>query len=143
MSDNMKKINVEDVSHYLTLVLIVVLIAALVIIVILPNTETRSICKGFQYFLFLDQKMTESGYTVELLNGVRDIEIKSVSIDGTNLGIASQSVASGEKFAIESSKDPTTRRINETFGNKLYLTYDIVDGIKDNVDFATCTGRVQ
>ena len=143
VSDRMKKINVEDVSRYLTLVLIAILIVALVIIVILPNTETKSICTGFQYFLFLDQKMTESSYTVELLNGVRDIEVKGILLDGLDLGINSQQVASGEKFTLQSSKDPTTRNVNDTFVNKLLITYDIIDGIKDNKDVATCTGRVQ
>ena len=139
----MNKNSVEDISRYLTLVLIAVLIIALVIVIILPNTETRSVCTGFQYFLFLDQKMTENSYYVELLNGVRDIEVKDASLDGVDLGITSQQVASGEKFTLESPKDPTTRNVNDTFGSKLHLTYDIVSGIKDNTDFATCTGRVQ
>ena len=139
----MKKISVEDISLYLTVVLIGVLAMALIIVVILPNTETRSTCTGFQYFLFLDQKMTDSSYTVELLNGVRDISVKRTSIDGIDLGVTAQNVGSGEKFTIQSSKDPTTRSVNDTFGGKLYVSYDIVDGIKDNFDFATCTGRVQ
>ena len=139
----MRKTNPEDVLHYLTFVLIAVLIIALVIIIILPNTGTKSICTGFQYFLFLDQKMTDSSYTVELLNGVRDIEVKSASLDGLDFGISSQQVPSGEKFTLQSSKDPTTKTVNETFGNKLLITYDIIDGIKGNTDFATCTGRIQ
>ena len=139
----MKRFDIEMLSRYLTLALIAVLIIALVIVVILPNTETKSACKGFQYFIFLDQKMTESSYTAELLNGVRDINVQSASIDGLGLGINAQKVGSGEKFTLTSSKDPTTRHVNDTFGNKLYVTYDIVDGINDNTDFATCTGRVQ
>lgn len=141
--DSMKKINVEDILHYLTITLIAVLIIALVLIVILPNTQTKSVCTGFQYFLFLDQKMTGSSYTVELLNGVRDIEVKSASIDGMNLGITNPRVGSGEKFTLTISTEPTPRKANETFGDKLLITYDIVDGIKQNTDLATCTGRVQ
>ena len=139
----MNKIDVEDISRYSTLALIIVLIIALVIVVILPNTETKSTCTGFQYFLFLDQKMTDSSYTVELLNGVRDIDVKGASLDGLDIGIAGQQVAAGEKFILESSKDPTIRKTNETFGNKLLIAYDIVDGIKENSDMAMCTGRVQ
>ena len=139
----MKRFDIEMLSRYITLALIAVLIIALVIVVILPNIETKSVCKGFQYFIFLDQKMTESSYTAELLNGVRDINVKSASIDGLDLGVTAQNVGSGEKFTLTGSKDPTTRHVNDTFGNKLYVTYDIVDGINDNTDFATCTGRVQ
>ena len=139
----MRKTNPEDILRYLTFVLIAVLILALVIIIILPNTGTKSTCTGFQYFLFLDQKMTDSSYTVELLNGVRDIEVKSASLDGLDFGINNQQVPSGEKFTLQSSKDPTVKMVNDTFGNKLLITYDIIDGIKGNTDFATCTGRVQ
>ncbi len=142
-NDSMEKINVDDILRYLTLALIAVLIVALAVVVILPNTETRSTCRGLQYFLFLDQKMTESGYAVELLNGVRDIEVKTASIDGTDIGAALQAVASGEKFVIESQRNPAGKKINETFSSRLLIAYDIVDGIKDNTDSAICTGRVQ
>ena len=139
----MIKSDVENISRYLTIALIMFLIIALLVIVILPNTGTKSICTGFQYFLFLDQKMTENSYTVELLNGVRDIEVKGVYIDGLDLEIDGQMVVAGEKFTIESSKDPTVRKTNETFDNKLLVKYDIVNGINENSDIGTCTGRIQ
>ena len=137
----MTRTDIDSMTRYLTMALMAFLIVALLIVVILPNTETRSTCTGFQYFVFLDQKMTSSGYSMELLNGIRDIDIKSASLDGVDLDMAGQRVPAGDVLLLESSV--SSRKANETFVNKISVSYDIVDGIKDNTDFATCTGRVQ
>ncbi len=137
----MTRTDIDSMTRYLTMALMAFLIVALLIVVILPNTETRSTCTGFQYFVFLDQKMTSSGYSMELLNGIRDIDIKSASLDGVDLDMAGQRVPAGDVLLLESSV--SSRKANETFVNKISVSYDIVNGIKDNTDFATCTGRVQ
>jgi len=137
----MTRTDIDSMTRYLTMALMAFLIVALLIVVILPNTETRSTCTGFQYFVFLDQKMTSSGYSMELLNGIRDIDIKSASLDGVDLDMAGQRVPAGDVLLLESYV--SSRKANETFVNKISVSYDIVDGIKDNTDFATCTGRVQ
>ena len=137
----MTRTDIDSMTRYLTMALMAFLIVALLIVVILPNTETRSTCTGFQYFVFLDQKMTSSGYSMELLNGIRDIDIKSASLDGVDLDMAGQRVPAGDVLLLESYV--SSRKANETFVNKISVSYDIVNGIKDNTDFATCTGRVQ
>ncbi|HLC77490.1 MAG TPA: hypothetical protein VJH04_04775, partial [archaeon] len=63
------------------------------------------------------------------------------SLDGVDLDMAGQRVPAGDVLLLESSV--SSRKANETFVNKISVSYDIVDGIKDNTDFATCTGRVQ
>ena len=131
--------NTETVAKYLWMVLIAVVIAVAVVIVFQPG-ETRSTCSGFQYFVFLDQKLTPSAYSLELLNGVRDVKIKSATLEGSDIG-ASLDVNSGDTFVINSSKNVNVKT-GDSFRYRVTVEYD-TSGIKDNKDSAVCTGIVQ
>lgn len=137
------KFGPDILTKYLTVGLIVIVIAALFLIVILPATETRSVCTGFQYVVFLNQKMAQDQYSVELLNGVGDITVNKATLNGVDLGITVMDVSSGERVILTSTKDPTDKKADETFSHELLIFYDVKDGIKDNKDTATCTGKVQ
>ncbi|MBI4174154.1 MAG: hypothetical protein HY517_00790 [Candidatus Aenigmarchaeota archaeon] len=137
------KLSPDSVMKYAWVALIIALIAVVVVVVVIPATETKSSCTGFQYFLFLNQKMTEGSYEIELLNGVSDVRVDSVSVDGVNIGAASAEVKAGEKFLLSSANDPTGKRVDETFAARISVLYDIKGGILNNRDSATCTGRVQ
>ena len=123
--------------------LVVVLIVVLAVVIILPATEAKSRCTGFQYFVFLSQKLSEDSYSMELLNGVSDIHVNSATVDGVNIGISSLDVGAGDSFLIMSARDPTGKKIDETFSMRLSVMYDIKNGINNNRDTAACTGRVQ
>lgn len=135
--------NPDSVMKYAWVALIVVLIAVVVVVVVLPTTETKSTCSGFQYFLFLNQKMAEGSYELELLNGVSDVKVNSVTVDGVNIGSASIDVLAGEKLLLSSVHDPTGKRVDDTFAARVSILYDMKGGILNNRDSATCTGRVQ
>lgn len=133
--------DIDAIAKYAWIALLVVIIAAVVLIVLLP-AEIRSACTGFQYFVFLSQKTDEDMYQIELLNGPRDVSISGMSVNGIEMAAAAD-VAAGEKFILTSSLDPTAQKIGEAFAYKVYVRYDINGGIKDNADAATCTGRIQ
>lgn len=135
--------NPDSVMKYAWVALIIVLIGVVIVVIVLPGIETKSACTGFQYFVFLNQKMSEDGYSLELLNGVSDIKVNGVSVDGVNIGAASIDVKSGDKFLITSARDPTAKRADEAFSSRVSILYDVKDGILNNRDSATCTGRVQ
>lgn len=128
-------------AKYSWITLVVVVIAA-VIFIVFPDSETRSVCTGFQYFVFLSQKMTESIYQVELLNGPRDVAVKEWAINGIKMN-SNAGVKAGESFILTSSLDPTSQKSGETFSYQFWIDYDIKNGITENRDTATCTGRVQ
>ena len=136
------RLDPDLIAKYVWIALIVVMIAAIFVVIVLPNTETRSTCKGFQYFLFLDQKMTPDNYQVEILNGPRDITITDWSINGIKMS-GNLDVNAGDNFILTSSSDPTDKRADEVFSYKLTASYDIKNGISGNRDIATCTGKVQ
>lgn len=136
------KLNPDVLMKYAWAALIVVVIVVLVVVVILPGIQMKSTCTGFQYFVFLNQKMTEGSYQLELLNGVSDVRILSATVDGVNIGIASVDVPAGETFVITSVHDPTAAKADETFKSTVSILYD-TPSIDNNRDSATCTGRVQ
>ena len=129
----------EIIAKYLWAALIAVVLVVAVIVVFHPG-ETRSSCSGFQYFVFLSQKMTPGEYSLELLNGVRDIKIKSVTLESSDIGFATD-VNAGDSFIITSSKK-NDARTDDTFNYRVTIYYDM-SGIKDNRDSGICTGRVQ
>ena len=129
----------EEIAKYLWIALIAVVIAVVVVIVFQPG-ETRSSCSGFQYFIFLNQKMTPDSYSLELLNGVRDAKIKSVFLDDTDISSAVD-VKAGDSFLLESSIR-TALKAEDNFRSRVTIYYD-TPSIEDNRDSAICTGRVQ
>src|SRR3989338_6102004 len=124
--------NPDSVMKYAWVALIVVLIAVVFVVVVLPTTETKSTCSGFQYFLFLNQKMAEGSYELELLNGVSDVKVNSVTVDGVNIGSASIDVLAGEKLLLSSVHDPTGKRVDDTFAARVSILYDMKGGILNN-----------
>jgi len=129
----------EEIAKYLWIALIAVVIVVVVVIVFQPG-ETRSSCSGFQYFIFLNQKMTPDSYSLELLNGVRDAKIKSVFLDDTDISSAVD-VKAGDSFLLESSIH-TALKADDNFRSRVTVYYD-TPSIEDNRDSAICTGRVQ
>ena len=135
------QIGPELIAKYVWVALMVVVIAAIVLVVVLPNTETRSVCTGFQYFVFINQKMTDNSYQIQLLNGPTDISVKELDVNGISMNAATKANA-GDSFVLASTSDPTDKKGEEVFSYRVSVSYD-TNGIKDNRDSATCTGRVQ
>ena len=131
----------EAIAKYLWVALIAVVIVV-VVVVVFPPSETRSSCTGFQYFVFLSQKMTPDSYSIELLNGPRDIVVKGFNVDGRDVGAAEADVKAGDSFIIRSLRDPTNAKVDENFRYHVIVSYDM-NGIKENRDSATCTGKIQ
>ena len=129
---------VEAAARYAWIGLLVVLIIAVFAVVISPRFETRSMCTGFQYFVFLDQKASETSYTLQLLNGVSDVSISGMSLDGASAS-ARQDVKAGDTFMLSSS---SRGRQNETFIYKISIAYG-TPSMGDRQDIATCTGRIE
>jgi hypothetical protein len=135
------KYSPEEIARYLWVALIAVVLIAALTVILLPGTKTRSECTGLQYFIFLDQKLTPDGYTVELLNGQRDVTIKSASFDGIDLKINEINVNAGNSFVISSSVS-TNKKTEDMFRSRLAISYD-TSAIPGKQDSGTCTGRVQ
>ena len=133
----------DIVIKHLWVVLVAVVIIAALVIVLAPGLETRFECRSLQYFFFLDHKLAENEYSIELINGVRDVRIKALTIEGKDMEIQPVDVKAGDKFLLVSVKDPTNKKTDDTFRYKISVAYDIIDGIKDNKDTAVCTGKVQ
>ena len=135
--------NPDLIAKYLWLALIAVVIIIAVVVVFEPGKDVRSECTGFQYFLFLSQKMTPDSLNLQLLNGPMDIRIVNMTIEGVNAGISPMNVKAGEPFILVPTIDPTNKMPEETFRYKIAVSYDILTGIGNNKDVAICTGKVQ
>lgn len=132
--------NPDMIAKYLSVTLIALMIVVVVFVIVVPS-ETRSICRNFQYFVFLDQKATQDSYSVELLNGVRDIHVSRFAIGNMETS-KPLDVKAGDAFML-TSPFATDIKSGETFSYTVFVSYDIVNGISNNKDTATCTGRVQ
>src|SRR3989338_6031106 len=72
------------------LLIIVVVGAALYSLGVLnPATYTQSSCAGFQYLSFRDQRLNTTDYSIEVLNGNRDINVTALRVEGQTLTLLS------------------------------------------------------
>ncbi len=125
------------------LLVIVVVGAALFALGILnPGTYTQSRCNGFQYFTFQDQKMESNGYTIEIINGPKEVNITGISVDGNSLTLTPTVVAAGNKVVLTATGS-TGKSSGDTFSSTVTISYDVINGISGLEDSATCTGKVQ
>ena len=132
------------------LLIIVVVGAALYALGVLnPATYTQSTCRGFQYFIFQDQKLSATDFEVVLLNGNSDVNITAMSFGGTDLGTIDSPagsrvtpVSAGGKFTASGANDPTTKVAGDSFSEVVKITYNTKD-ITGKIDSATCSGTVQ
>jgi hypothetical protein len=137
------KYDTESIAKYLWIALIAVVIIVIVVVIFEPGKDARSSCTGFQYFIFLSQKLTPDTYEIEILNGPRDILVNGFSLDGKDLGVQNVDVEAGDSFILRSLADPTGAKPDENFRYRAVISYDIASGIADNRDSAVCTGKVQ
>ncbi len=135
--------NPELIAKYLWVALIAVVIIIAVVVVFEPGKEVRSACTGFQYFIFHSQKMTADNYSIEIINGPADIRITGLTLEENDMALAPVDVRAGEPFILNAQKDPTSKKPEESFRYKITVSYDILTGIENNKDTATCTGKVQ
>ncbi len=110
-----------------------------------PASYVSSKCTGFQYFVWQNQKMNTTQYTLEVLNGKEDVSIISLLVDTTDLGTLSgftNPISAGRKVTAAGANDPTTKSAGDTFGVTVTVVYNTttIAGIRDS---ASCTGRVQ
>ena len=126
------------------LLIIVVVGAALYALGVLnPATYTQSTCRGFQYFIFQDQRLTTSQFDVVLLNGNSDVTVTAIDFNGVNLTISPQVVAAGSKFSLSGTGAPVPGKgVGDSYSNVVTLQYDTGD-IVGKKDSATCMGSVQ
>ncbi len=128
------------------LLIIVVVGAALYSLGVLnPATYTQSNCAGLQYFTFRDQRLNASQYSIEVLNGNRDINVTALRADGNSLTLSSPlaNQSAGNSFIITGNGTGVTSKASgDAFSITVKINYDVVGGLSGNVDTASCTGRV-
>ncbi len=129
------------------LLVIVVVGAALYTAGVLnPASYVQSRCTGFQYFLWQNQRMSDTNYTLEVINGKEDISITNFLIDSADQGTLtlnpSNPVSTGRKVTITGASDPTTKSSGDSFSITVTVVYNTttIAGIRDS---ATCAGKVQ
>ncbi len=128
------------------LLVIVAIGAALFALGVLnPSTYTQSRCTGLQYFTYHDQRVNTTHYTLDLVNGPKDIDVIDFEVGGVtaeNIETTPPSTTSaGNGFLLEG--DSTSgKNSGDSFSYAITITYDVVGGIPENVDRGTCTGRI-
>lgn len=162
-SDYMKKVmKGQGALEYLmtygwALLVIVVVAAALFALGVLnPATYQQKRCNGFQYFTYVDQRLTASNFTLQLQNSNQVITLTQVSVaadtpatftvqdaDG-NFGAT---VQAGEKFVVWADGGwvpvPALSQGDSYDDVTVTVTYDVSGGITGSTDRATCVGTVQ
>jgi hypothetical protein len=149
------------------LVIIIVGAALFALGILNPATYQQRRCNGFQYFTYMDQKAddiaTGDEFTLQLRNGVNDINISSIQVgattysdkfigatpnislsgEGTYDGITSVWLSQGNIVTITAQKTDVATSV---FAAGSYddldvtVTYNVKDGIQGNTDSATCVG---
>lgn len=128
------------------LLIIVVVGAALFALGILnPSTYTQSRCTGFQYFTFQDQQLTQSTFSIDLLNGPKDIVVTSFKVDATSTAVnPAVTVAAGNRVVVSGNNAAAGSKADgDSYSYGVSVTYNVTGGISNNVDQGTCTGKVQ
>ena len=127
------------------LLIIVVVGAALFALGILnPSTYTQSRCTGFQYLTFQDQKLTPSVFTLDVLNGPKDVVVTTFSVNSVSTNIADINVPAGNRTLISGNNAAAAAKsAGDSYSYTVQVTYDVTGGITGNTDTGTCTGKVQ
>ncbi len=126
------------------LVIVVVGAALFALGVLNPSTYTQSRCTGLQYFTYQDQKLTTADYTLDVINGPRDVNITALtvnSVPATNF--IPTPAAAGSRVQISGIGSFAPGKVSgDSFSYSVAVTYNVVGGISGNVDRGTCTGRL-
>lgn len=128
------------------LVIVVVGAALFALGVLNPSTYTQSGCRGFQYFVYQDQQLTNSAHTYDLLNGPKDIVLDKITIGGVQSSAMSPSttVSGGSRFLLTGANNvAAAKNVGDPFSYTVVIRYNVTNGIQGSVDTATCTGKVQ
>ncbi len=127
------------------LVIVVVGAALFALGVLNPSTYTQSGCRGFAFFNYQDQRMAQTSYTIQVLNGAQDVNVTSIAV--TNSGALTFSptvlVSRGQKVTIVGSGTTLGKSVGSSFTEDVTITYNVVGGIQGQTDRAVCTGKVQ
>lgn len=148
----MKTIKGQGAMEYLmtygwAILVIVIVVAALYSLGVLnPATYQQKRCSGFQYFSYTDQKLSTSEFTLDVRNGVNDISIDSIKVGSAATNstpvISDADIQEGDRFTISTTTVPSVTS-GATYDNiEIVVQYDVTNGIQNNVDRATCIGRV-
>jgi len=123
------------------LLIIVALGGALFATGILNPTSYATKNCHFRYFTYMDEKLSGTNFTMDLVNGPHDISITGMTVDG----ISAQSVdtnplspSGGTRFIVQ-GKIPGLAA-SGAFSFPVKIAYDVQGGISGNIDEGTCTG---
>ena len=145
------------------LVIIIVGAALFALGVLNPATYQQRRCTGFQYFTYMDQKAddgTPDVFTIQLRNGVNDMNVSSIKVGGVtawnnsidmNLsgegGWTGSGATSSAAGWLGQGKVLTVIGVvpnalsSGTYDDLLVtVTYNVKNGIQGNTDTATCVG---
>jgi hypothetical protein len=132
------------------LVIVVVAAALFALGVLNPSTYQQKRCNGFQYFTWMDQKISAgTGFSIQVRNSNQDIVVNGISVDGTSVGLGSLTISDndiqeGDAFVISSTTDVTTKTSGSNYDNiAVIITYNVTGGISGNIDRATCVGTIE
>ena len=124
------------------LVIIIVGAALFALGVLNPATYQQRRCNGFQYFTYMDQRLTTSDYIIHVRNGVHKIAIQGMSVGGVpntaNLTVSDSDIQQGDEFTIKTTDIPTVTAGTNYDSLQVTITYDVQSGIAGNTDTAVC-----
>ncbi len=131
------------------LIVIVIVVAALFALGILnPAAYQQKRCSGFQYFTYVDQKLSASEYVLHVKNGAESIAITGIKV-GTGAIDASPTLSNtsalqqGADFTIQTTNVPSGTTTGNSFSNMpVVVSYNVIDGITNNSDRGLCVGTV-
>ncbi|MBM3304262.1 MAG: hypothetical protein FJY76_04125 [Candidatus Aenigmarchaeota archaeon] len=129
------------------LVIIIVGAALFALGVLNPATYQQRRCTGFQYFTYIDQKLTASDYEVNVRNGNQKAAVVGLMVGtsyetGVTLSNTS-ALQSGDTFTIKTAKVPSGLVAGNSFDSlNVQIVYNVEGGITNNTDTAACTGIV-
>ena len=129
------------------LVIIIVGAALFALGVLNPATYQQRRCTGFQYMTYMDQKLSATDYTVQVRNGNQKIAVVGIMVgtvyDTTPTLSNTSALQSGDTFTIGASSVPSGLVAGSAYDNlAVTVVYDVVGGITNNTDRATCSGIV-
>lgn len=102
-------------------------------------------CNGFQYFTYVDQVATNTEFTIDIINGIKDVQIRNLQVGGVIT--SSPEVKAPYYEGWIPAEQAITLRMGELLlpegsydSLEVIITYDVKGGIGGNTDSAICVG---
>jgi hypothetical protein len=110
-----------------------------------PSNFQNERCNGFRYFTYEDQSATNTEFTIDIRNGMKDIQIRALQVGGV-MTRTPEVTAQYNGSWISQGQPITVKMGGLSLPDGSYdsleviIIYDVKDGIIDNTDSAICVG---